>query len=122
MAQRGGQQRSLSWLVWMALIVIPFVTALIISMIMQQPAREDPAEPAADVAPTQRPAAPAPTAVAPVRRAQPPPADVVVYVVPDGECYHTSRSCRTLARSNTVTTMKLSQARGSGLRRCEVCH
>ena len=43
----------------------------------------------------------------------------IVYWVPNGEKYHTTKNCRTLARSKDIRSGTISQAGGRDL--CKVC-
>ncbi len=46
---------------------------------------------------------------------------VNVYVTANGKKYH-KRSCRTLAKSKTVTTLTIDEAKKKGYSPCKVCN
>lgn len=44
-----------------------------------------------------------------------------VYVTAKGSCYHRRRSCPSLSRSKSVSSMDISSARAKGYRACSKC-
>lgn len=46
----------------------------------------------------------------------------VVYWTPNGSCYHSTKKCRSLARSTTIISGKLSKAKNLKLRACKICY
>ncbi|MGF6906203.1 hypothetical protein [Fusobacterium sp. PH5-44] len=43
-----------------------------------------------------------------------------VYVTPNGKKYHSTKNCRTLARSKVINSINISKVAGRGP--CKVCH
>ena len=61
----------------------------------------------------------APASIEPGPSSQPSDLGKIVYWVPNGEKYHTTKNCRTLARSKDIRSGTVSQAGGRDL--CKVC-
>lgn len=62
---------------------------------------------------------PSSPAVRAPERSRPSDSGKIVYWVPDGEKYHTTKKCRILARSKIINSGTISQAGGRDL--CKVC-
>ena len=45
-----------------------------------------------------------------------------VYCTPSGKSYHSTRACKTLARSKSVIEISLENAQAKNLKPCKVCH
>ena len=52
---------------------------------------------------------------------QPQTADLVYYAADQGECYHTTMSCRGLNNARQVLSSSRTEAAGRGLRPCKIC-
>lgn len=46
----------------------------------------------------------------------------VVYCTPKGKCYHSTRNCKTLAKSKTIREIDIDTARAKNLKACKVCY
>lgn len=45
----------------------------------------------------------------------------IVYITPNGECYHSTPKCRTLRRSKQIKSLDINEAQKTR-RPCKVCH
>ncbi len=45
----------------------------------------------------------------------------IVYITPNGECYHSTPKCRTLRRSKQIKSIDIKEAQKTR-RPCKVCH